>query len=69
MVPEIVFLVMSWLMASKDNPCGKISDNKARPTVVATTRVFFTKSAPFSMRVHSDRRTLTLACRSTLRLS
>ncbi len=65
----MIFFVMSWLMASKDSPRGRISDNSARPAVVLTTRTFCTNCAPFSARVHSDRRTLTLACRSMLRLS
>ena len=62
---EISFFFNDLLMLEKGKPLGKISDNKARPTVVSTKLVVGTNSPVSLSLVHSVKRTATLAVNST----
>ena len=68
MTAEIAFFVMSRFTRSKDSPFGRISDSRARPTVVSTTRRTAAIS-PFSPGTYSVILALTRACSSAARLS
>ena len=61
-------LFIGWLIRSKLNPSGTISDSSARPTVVSTNRVAGATSSTAPPFV-AGTLTLTLACRSTASFS
>ncbi|MPN56066.1 hypothetical protein SDC9_203752 [bioreactor metagenome] len=61
---EISFFLSALFMLLKARPLGRISDSRARPTVVSTSEVTGSNSPVSLFLFHSVRRTLILACSS-----